>query len=666
MRGRAFLTSVAMAAAAVMVSARPQSQTQPAQTFRTGTDVVVVDVSVRDGQRPVTGLTADRFVLTDNGVRQRIETVDATSVPIDLSLVIDVSGNPRSPWADRTPRSTVVSRLETELAEVARLLRPEDRLRVFAVDRGVQLVSPLAAPASRPALRPFDFDGLPALYDSLAAALMQPGETARRHVVIAKTKGQDGISSVDAAAVRAIAERSDALFHLVTMETALDNHSALSAFQCQMIGYCWPTRRFWVPFSRRLLGPRPVHALLPDGVALQAGAMATGGDLHKTQMFAEPSVERTFRQVMEEFRSGYVLRYSPAGVGRPGWHTIEVKVPGFRYTVRSRPGYGVEEPVASNTPVKVPAVPRTLSELVAAFEGGRYQQVVDGIRQQQNPFQLLREFDGAGNPWPATPRREAAFALELAQAGLFSSDKRTREQAQDLLERFSALVRHPLQPDTFEGYWHFAALTMLEGAVRPKVARAFVDRALERFPHEARFLLSRAIVFEQRHAAGGGGEDPDDGGNAPDPDTIIRAYRAAIQFRDTSAEAQIRLGAFLHRIGRQEDALEHLNAAAGATAEDPYLKYLRLLVTGHTFDALGRRADAIAAYRSALDVAPSAQSARVSLMNTLLISGDREGAEALAEKIQTEPEPVDPWWLYWQGQFRLHAQAMARVRELSR
>ena len=91
-----------------------------------------------------------------------------------------------------------------------------------------------------------------ALFDGLAAALLQPVEPARRHVVIARTKGLDTISSIDAQALRAVAERSDALFHLVLMETALDNDAAMRLFQCKIMGLCWPTRRWWVPFTRRL------------------------------------------------------------------------------------------------------------------------------------------------------------------------------------------------------------------------------------------------------------------------------------------------------------------------------------------------------------------------------------------------------------------------------
>jgi hypothetical protein len=43
---------------------------------------------------------------------------------------------------------------------------------------------------------------------------------------------------------------------------------------------------------------------------------------------------------MEEFRTSYMLRYSPQGVAGAGWHEITVKIarPG-KFDVRARRGY---------------------------------------------------------------------------------------------------------------------------------------------------------------------------------------------------------------------------------------------------------------------------------------------------------------------------------------
>jgi hypothetical protein len=309
-------------------------------------------------------------------------------------------------------------------------------------------------------------------------------------------------------------------------------------------------------------------------------------------------------------------------------------------------------------------VPKTLPELIDAYEREAYPSVVSALRQTADPARLMREFEEAGNPWPAAPRREAAFALELAETGVFSSDEDTREQAYAMLERFSRLIRHPLEPDAFERYWHFAALALLEGSIRPVVTEAFVTRALERFPDEPRFALSRAIVADQRWA-----RPRQQTASAPAPWTEAAAvrqhYEAAIALPETAVQARVRFAWFLHRAGEHEEALSHLTAAGAQPIGDPSMRYLRQLFLGHVLGALDRPDDAVAAFRAAVAERPTAQAARVALMNTLLVRGERAAAEALADQIQTETSrDLDPWWLYWQGQYRMYPLVMARVREM--
>ena len=650
-----------------------QTQTRPTQTFRTATDVVFVDVSVRERGRAVTDLKPEDFVLTDNGVRQRIDSVEATAVPIDLTLVVDVSGNPRRPWSTHVAPSKTNTEIQEEVREITALLRPADRMRLLAIDSDVQQVWPMSEASALPGSVSVRAGGMGALFDALATALLHPVEPARRHVVIARTKGVDTISSVDAAGIKAIAERSDALLHVVAMEMALDNESALSMFQCTLMGYCWATGRFWVPFQRRLVGPGPVHRLSPDGETIASGAEATGGGLHQGAVLHVPTLTSTFKKTFDDFRNSYVLRYTPTGVPQAGWHKIEVSVPKSRgYTVRSRPGYLVEEPVANPPAPDLAAVPRSLPEFITAYEHRAFRQLSEGIRHISDPQRMLEAFEAGGNPWPATPKREAAFMLELAEPALFSRRASTREAAHALLTRFSRLVRQPLEPDVFERYWYFAALTMLEGTIRPAETEAFANRAIERFPDEPRFLLSRAIALDQRSATRFSGSDGSGYDvltkKSADYDGAVRtAYEGAIPFRETGTEARIRLAWFFHRTDQHQAALKQLNDAAAQPIGEPALRYLHQLFLGHVLNALNRRDEAVKAFQAALSVVGAAQSARVGLMNALLVNGNRTDAEALAEQIQTNRGgDMDPWWMYWQGQYRLQPQAIARIRELSR
>ena len=667
MKGRAGIAAALIASVVVLAAEVPQPPVRSGQTFRSGTSVVMVDVSVRDRGRAVTGLTAGDFTVTDNGVRQQIDSVEATSVPIDLTLVLDVSGDPRAAWTLPLTPAAVGQIVGTEVAPIVALLRPTDRLRLLASDTKVQQIVPMGEVGPLPPLR-IEGGGLSSLYDALASALLQPVEPARRHVVIARTKGLDTISSIDAAAVREVAERSDALLHVVMMETAFDSESVLAGFQCRNMGFCWPNRTVWVPHRRQLLGPAPFHPLLRDGLALEAGAQATGGAVHKAQLLDEPTLAGTFRKAFEDFRSSYVLRYTLQGVPRAGWHTIEVSVPGRRgLTVRARRGYLIETTAAPPPLPPLPEQLKSVSDFTAAYERGAFRQVSSSMRQLANPADLLRDFQDAGNPWPGKPQREAALILEIAEPGLFSANRELRQASLDAIDRFSRLIRHPLEPDLFERYWQFALLSTLEGTLRPPLASAYVDRALERFPDEPRFVLSRAIVRDQQWATRASGALRD--AALPTGEQIgwiRRDYEAALGLPSIAAEARIRYAWFLHRIGRHDEALAQLQAAP-QPIQDVSLRYLHHLFLGYVNAALAQHDVSLAHFKSALTTLPGAQSARVALMNALLLRGETIEAEALAQQVQTETgNEMDPWWLYWQGQYRLQPAAMARIRELSR
>jgi hypothetical protein len=53
-------------------------------------------------------------------------------------------------------------------------------------------------------------------------------------------------------------------------------------------------------------------------------------------------------------------------------------------------------------------------------------------------------------------------------------------------------------------------------------------------------------------------------------------------------------------------------------------------------------------------------------MALLLERGERTEAEALAKAAATAADDVvDPWWFYWQGDFRAFGTIVARLREMA-
>jgi len=95
---------IAALAIAVTVAALPQEQPPPANqqlpTFRTGIDVVQLDVTVLDKDRhPVRGLTADDFTILDKGRPQPIVAFSSVDVPAPVSDV--------APWMRDAPLDVV-------------------------------------------------------------------------------------------------------------------------------------------------------------------------------------------------------------------------------------------------------------------------------------------------------------------------------------------------------------------------------------------------------------------------------------------------------------------------------------------------------------------------------------------------------------------------------
>jgi len=262
------------------------------QTFRSGTLGVRVDVLVTDGRRPVGGLSAADFDLRDNGVAQSLEVVDATDVPLNVVLALDTSGSTTG-----TRQADLVAASQALLDG----LEPVDRaaLTTFnhAVTPEIALTADLAGvrdallritPSGRTAV----MDGV---YVALTSTLAQPG----RSLVVVCTDGSDISSWLRPDDVLESAKRSNAVIYAVTSADA-----------------------------RRVS-------------SLEKLTDATGGDMLRVASSAD--LRGAFEAILQEFRSRYILAYTPTGVPPGGFHRLDVRAKRRGLTVRARPGYiGVE------------------------------------------------------------------------------------------------------------------------------------------------------------------------------------------------------------------------------------------------------------------------------------------------------------------------------------
>ena len=64
---------------------------------------------------------------------------------------------------------------------------------------------------------------------------------------------------------------------------------------------------------------------------------ATGG--HMMPVAANGDLRGAFQKILQDFRSRYILSYSPQGVPTDGFHRLDVRTKRRGLTVKARPGY---------------------------------------------------------------------------------------------------------------------------------------------------------------------------------------------------------------------------------------------------------------------------------------------------------------------------------------
>ena len=262
------------------------------QTFSSRTLGVRVDVLVLDGNKPVAGLTARDFDLRDNGVPQRVEVVDSTDVPINTVLALDTSVS----VAGR-PRTDLIAAGET----IVDRLKPVDRAAVVTFDHSVTQAIALTDDfaAVRAALRGIQPRGRTSVMDGVYVALASTVDQPGRFLLLVCTDGNDTMSWMRASEVVDAAKRTNAVVYTVTTSDGRRSES------------------------------------------LKRIADATGGQM--LQVSSSRDLRPAFERILAEFRTRYVLAYSPAGVAPGGFHSLQVTVPRRRLTVKARTGYiGVE------------------------------------------------------------------------------------------------------------------------------------------------------------------------------------------------------------------------------------------------------------------------------------------------------------------------------------
>jgi VWFA-related protein len=296
------------------------------RVFRSGVDGVTIAVSVRSNNRPVIGLTADDFELTDNGVRQDLTTIAAEKVPLDLTLLLDLSSSVDGP---------LLQRLKTAVGDTAALLRADDRIRLVAISQVLREVFSLRARDHAMPLDTLSAEGATALYDGMAATMMRPTEPGRRQLIVAFTDGRDSTSIIDEKTAKEIARLTDAVVDIVVpVAGAADTGSRRLSQRGGSIDSLMGADNLSIGGRGALnrTDDQAVPRVLTDLVGPTSGQVFP--------LAVNDSVSGVFKAMLDDFRASYVLQYMPRGVADDGWHEVQVSVKKHsKYDIRARKGY---------------------------------------------------------------------------------------------------------------------------------------------------------------------------------------------------------------------------------------------------------------------------------------------------------------------------------------
>jgi Ca-activated chloride channel homolog len=281
--------------------AAAQSAQPPASVFRAGADAVTVEASVQRDRRPVTGLRAADFELLDNGVPQQITDVAYEKLPIDVTFVLDVSASVTGDDLDELRRA---------LRQVRGDLGAGDRLRLLTFNMRVRRLVDFDQPAAAVdvALASVRGGGSSAVFDGLSVALSGAEPPGRRRLIVLFSDGQDSSSITDADTLLDVARRSTSTVAIILASLSHERPASLLRATTATVG----------TFSERL-------------------ATETGGIV--TSVKPGENISSQFRRMLQDFRSSYVVYYTPNGVDRAGAHTLELRVKRPGVTVRARKGY---------------------------------------------------------------------------------------------------------------------------------------------------------------------------------------------------------------------------------------------------------------------------------------------------------------------------------------
>jgi Ca-activated chloride channel family protein len=289
----------------------PQAQGQRA-VFHTGVDVVTLNVTVSDARdKYVGGLKSGDFQVYEDGVQQDLAFFEASEVPLDLAMLLDVS-------ASMEQKLPFVRKAATGFANA---LRPGDRASVVMFNNRINVAQPFTSdiPAVTRAIEQSTASGGTALYNAIYVTLKEfvrdarRDDLIRRRAMVVLTDGEDTSSLLNFEELQEEARRDGVTIYTIGLRDERPTTSATTTREHRYFSqsdYCLKT----------LANDTGALAFFPDRLADLASAYeAIGHELSQQYALAYTS--------KNPVRNGAFRRLVVRIVNRPDMRP------------RTRPGY---------------------------------------------------------------------------------------------------------------------------------------------------------------------------------------------------------------------------------------------------------------------------------------------------------------------------------------
>ena len=271
--------------------------------FRSGIELVSLNVTVTDGAKYVTGLTQEEFEVFEDGAKQTLSFFSQVQQPTALAILLDTSNSMEEKLA--TAQEAAIG--------FVRRMKKDDVIQVVEFNSQVRVPQPFTHDVSllERAIRQTSVNGSTSLYNAIYVSLRalkderaKNAEEIRRQAIVVLSDGDDTSSVIEYDDVLDLAKRSETAIYAIGLRQQEAGRGKFKEAE----------------FVLRQL------------------SQETGGRVFFPTSVAE--LPKIYEQISDELASQYTMAYSSKNPMRNGaWRRIDVRVNKPGLTARTRRGY---------------------------------------------------------------------------------------------------------------------------------------------------------------------------------------------------------------------------------------------------------------------------------------------------------------------------------------